>query len=150
MKNIILIIFALVLGVVGAWGQTYSPLPSSAAADEHGYIALNNGTIYTVTTNTTIDGSLDVPSGATVTIYIPTGVTLTVNGKDGIDSKWGGWFGSEQGAPALPAIHVPSGASVIITGGGTLKAKGGNGGASTNSAANGVGGSGAAPAIGGA
>ena len=150
MKNIILIIFTLIIGVAEALGQTYSPLPSSADADAYGYIALNNGTIYTVTTNTTIDGSLDVPSGATVTIYIPTGVTLTVNGKDGIDSEWGGWFGSEQGAPALPAIHVPSEATVIITGGGTLKAKGGNGGASTNAFANGVGGSGAAPAIGGA
>ena len=70
MKNIISITFTLILGVVGAWAQT--ALPDASAT-------LVSGTIYTATTKT-INGTLTVPTGGTVTIYIPAGVTLTING----------------------------------------------------------------------
>lgn len=139
MKNIIFIILALVIGVAETLGQTY--LPNAGAT-------LENGTIYTATTKT-INGTLTVPANGTVTIYIPSGITLTINGEDGTDSSFGKLFGGIAGDPGKPAINVPSGTTLIITGEGTLVAKGGNGGASTSNVANGVGGSGAAPAIGG-
>ena len=59
MKNIISITFTLILGVVGAWAQT--ALPDASAT-------LVSGTIYTATTKT-INGTLTVPTGGTVTIY---------------------------------------------------------------------------------
>ena len=140
MKNIILIIFALVLGVVGVWAQT--ALPNSSAT-------LINGTIYTATTQT-INGTLTVPENGTVTIYIPAGITLTINGEDGTNST--GVSISHPtgtvGQPGKPAINVPDGSTLIITGYGTLKAKGGRGG-NGSSGTTGNGGSGAAPAIGG-
>ena len=146
MKNIILITFALILGVVGAWGQT--ALPDASAT-------LVSGTIYTATTKT-INGTLTVPTGGTVTIYIPAGVTLTINGTDA-GNGGDGINGTENdrknhthnantcangsqardneracgglaGTKAQPAISVPSGATLIITGEGTLIANGGDGG----------------------
>jgi len=146
MKNIILITFALVLGVVGAWAQT--ALPDASAT-------LVSGTIYTATTKT-INGTLTVPTGGTVTIYIPAGVTLTINGSDA-GNGGNAINGAENdrknhthnantcangsqardneracgglaGTKAQPAISVPSGATLIITGEGTLIANGGDGG----------------------
>lgn len=146
MKNIILIIFALVLGVAEAWGQT--ALPDASAT-------LVSGTIYTATTKT-INGTLTVPTGGTVTIYIPAGDTLTINGTNA-GNGGNGINGTEYdrknhthnantcangsqardneracgglaGTKAQPAISVPSGATLIITGEGTLIANGGNGG----------------------
>ena len=140
MKNIILITFTLVLGVVGAWAQT--ALPNASAT-------LVSGTIYTATTKT-INGTLTVPRNGTVTIYIPAGITLTINGEDGTNST--GISISHPtgtvGQPGKPAINVPDGSTLIITGYGTLKAKGGRGG-NGSSGTTGNGGSGAAPAIGG-
>lgn len=140
MKNIILITFTLVLGVVGAWAQT--ALPDASAT-------LVSGTIYTATTQT-INGTLTVPENGTVTIYIPAGITLTINGEDGTNST--GVSLSHPtgtvGQPGKPAINVPDGSTLIITGYGTLKAKGGRGG-DGSSGTTGNGGSGAAPAIGG-
>ena len=190
MKNIILITFALVLGVAGAWAQT--ALPDASAT-------LVSGTIYTATTKT-INGTLTLPTGGTVTIYIPAGVTLTINGSDagngysGINGDYGSRTahttnasscnssstecahngnkekacGGAGGTGAKPAIYVPTGATLIITGEGTLIAKGGNagnggyGGDAENAhsslgnhyagagGAGGGGGGGAAAAIGGA
>jgi uncharacterized repeat protein (TIGR02543 family) len=146
MKNIILIIFTLILGVVGAWAQT--ALPDASAT-------LVSGTIYTATTKTII-GTLTVPTGGTVTIYIPAGVTLTINGSDA-GNGGNAINGAENdrknhthnantcangsqardneracgglaGTKAQPAISVPSGATLIITGEGTLIANGGDGG----------------------
>ena len=146
MKNIISITFTLVLGVVGAWAQT--ALPDASAT-------LVSGTIYTATTKT-INGTLTVPTGGTVTIYIPAGVTLTINGANA-GNGGNGINGAENdrknhthnantcangsqardneracgglaGTKAQPAISVPSGATLIITGEGTLIANGGNGG----------------------
>ena len=190
MKNIILITFTLVLGVVGAWAQT--ALPDASAT-------LVSGTIYTATTKT-INGTLTLPTGGTVTIYIPAGITLTINGSDagngysGINGDYDSRTahttnasscnssstecahngnkenacGGAGGTGAKPAIYVPTGATLIITGEGTLIAKGGNagnggyGGDAENAhssfgnhyagagGAGGGGGGGAAAAIGGA
>lgn len=190
MKNIILIIFTLIIGVAEAWGQT--ALPDASAT-------LVSGTIYTATTKT-IDGTLTVPTGGTVTIYIPAGVTLTINGANagngysGINGDYDSRTahttnasscnssstecahngnkekacGGAGGTGAKPAIYVPTGATLIITGEGTLIAKGGNagnggyGGDAENAhssllnhyagagGAGGGGGGGAAAAIGGA
>ena len=146
MKNIISITFTLILGVVGAWAQT--ALPDASAT-------LVSGTIYTATTKT-INGTLTVPTGGTVTIYIPAGVTLTINGANagnGYNGNTGdesprkshshnstcaGNGGKENacggagGNGAMPAICVPTGATLIITGEGTLIAKGGNAGSGGN------------------
>ena len=146
MKNIILITFALVLGVAEAWAQT--ALPDASAT-------LVSGTIYTATTKT-INGTLTVPTGGTVTIYIPAGVTLTINGANA-GNGYNGNIGDESprkshshnstcagnggkenacggagGNGAMPAICVPTGATLILTGEGTLIATGGNAGSGGN------------------
>lgn len=146
MKNIISITFTLVLGVVGAWAQT--ALPDASAT-------LVSGTIYTATTKT-INGTLTVPTGGTVTIYIPAGVTLTINGANA-GNGYNGNIGDESprkshshnstcagnggkenacggagGNGAMPAICVPTGATLILTGEGTLIATGGNAGSGGN------------------
>lgn len=146
MKNIISITFTLVLGVVGSWAQT--ALPDASAT-------LVSGTIYTATTKT-INGTLTVPTGGTVTIYIPAGVTLTINGANA-GNGYNGNIGDESprkshshnstcagnggkenacggagGNGAMPAICVPTGATLILTGEGTLIATGGNAGSGGN------------------
>ena len=103
MKNIIFIILALVIGVAETLGQTY--LPNSSAT-------LVNGTIYTATTKT-INGTLTVPDYGTVTIYIPTGVTLTINGANVIADENIPWYGfnyllSNYGAGAAVTATVPT------------------------------------------
>ena len=146
MKNIISITFTLILGVVGTWAQT--ALPDASAT-------LVSGTIYTATTKT-INGTLTVPTGGTVTIYIPAGVTLTINGANA-GNGYNGNIGDESprkshshnstcagnggkenacggagGNGAMPAICVPTGATLILTGEGTLIATGGNAGSGGN------------------
>ena len=145
-KNIISITFTLILGVVGSWAQT--ALPDASAT-------LVSGTIYTATTKT-INGTLTVPTGGTVTIYIPAGVTLTINGTNA-GNGYNGNIGDESprkshshnstcagnggkenacggagGNGAMPAICVPTGATLILTGEGTLIATGGNAGSGGN------------------
>ena len=184
-KNIISIIFTLIIGVAEAWAEDQT---------------LTAGTIYTVNETKTINGTLTVTAGAPVTIYIPAGITLTINGSDagngysGINGDYGSRTahttnasscnssstecahngnkekacGGAGGTGAKPAIYVPTGATLIITGEGTLIAKGGNagnggyGGDAENAhssfgnhyagagGAGGGGGGGAAAAIGGA
>lgn len=135
MKNIISITFALILGVAGAWGQTRE---------------LTGGVIYTVApaegeNTVTLNETLVIPTtGGPVTIYIPAGVTLTINGSDGTDGGNGlepssGFLGSglgggpqdggTGGTGAMPAISVPQNATLIITGEGILNVKGGDAGA---------------------
>ena len=185
MKNIISIIFTLIIGVAEAWAEDQT---------------LTAGTIYTVNETKTINGTLTVTAGAPVTIYIPAGITLTINGSDagngysGINGDYDSRTahttnasscnssstecahngnkekacGGAGGTGAKPAIYVPTGATLIITGEGTLIAKGGNagnggyGGDAENAhsswgnhyagagGAGGGGGGGAAAAIGGA
>lgn len=146
-KNIIIIILTLIFGVVETWGQTEVTTPLTATT------VLQNNTIYKVENNQTITNStISVAEGATATIYIPKGVTLTISGVDGKDA--GGWMGflfkGAEGAPGYPAIRVPENTTLIITGEGALKVSGGKGSQGRNAGSGGHGGGGSAPAIGGA
>ena len=78
--------------------------------------------MYYVTKNVTYNGyytgynGLSVSSGATVYIYIPSGVTLTANGASGSGTTPGG-----------AGIYVPSGSKLVLLGEGTVVANGGSG-----------------------
>ncbi|MDO4992676.1 MAG: hypothetical protein Q4E26_06925 [Prevotellaceae bacterium] len=133
MKKSLLFLFLLVLGVTQGWA--YDELTSAVTVTED--------KVYQVTSTRTINGTISVNPGNTLTIYIAKGKTLTVRGTNG----------SARTTPGKPAIEVPvktiNGetlkATLIITGGGTLRAYGGKANGYTNY----NGGSGAAPAIGG-
>lgn len=90
------------------------------------------------TSNTGVDG-LTVNADSTAVIYIPRGVTLTVLGshakkpEDTVDStksdgekRVGLAYSVSPGYWAGAGIYVPEGATLIVTGEGTLIAKGGN------------------------
>ena len=127
MKNIILIILALVIGVTEVLGQTRE---------------LTGGTIYTITpaegeNTVTLNETLVIPTtGGPVTIYIPAGVTLKIKGTDADNggtglapTSSGPRDGGSGGTGAMPAISVPQNATLIITGEGILDVQGGNAGA---------------------
>lgn len=82
---------------------------------------LADGTVYMVNSNMTINSGktslngLKVAEGATATIFIPAGVTLTVYGKDASGTTGGG-----------AGILVPATSTLYITGAGTLNVYGGN------------------------
>ena len=141
MKKSLLFLFLLVLGVTQGWAVDYLTLPASGGE-------LVNNAIYRVELNTQINGTLSVPTGGTVTIYIAKRKTLTVRGTNGAVSTNNNASGASK--PAKPAIEVPSGTTLIITGAGTLRVYGGRAATyATSNIANG-GAAGAAPAIGGA
>jgi hypothetical protein len=88
--------------------------------------------VYHVTADATIFGAnatastdavpaISVPAGVQAVLRIDPGVTLEVNGGNG--------FGQRPGAPG---IHLPLGSTLTVTGGGTLRAIGGNGGNGVN------------------
>ena len=85
---------------------------------------LAHNTTYRLTSSSKrIDGAsgsqasaLWLPENATVAIYLPVGTSLEVNGGDGSGRNGGG-----------AGICVPSSSTLVLTGGGKLKAKGGNG-----------------------
>ena len=117
---------------------------NASAGDE-----LNTGR-YIVKTSKSLSGSgtngLKIKAGATVLLYIPEGVTLTVTGANGGNATAGGSpanatatannEGSNSpagtagagGGGGYAGILVPSNSTLIITGKGTLKATGGKGG----------------------
>lgn len=102
----------------GAWAVDVVTLSGASSANN---IPLEDGKIYTISSNVTIQGAehhnaLAVNAGATVTIYIPKGKTLTVKGGNAA-----GTIGAGAG------IYVPSSSTLIITGEGTLNVSGGNG-----------------------
>lgn len=151
-KNIIIIILTLIFGVVETWGQTEISFPESSEK-KYQTVSLTAGTIYKVSGSKTFYGTIDIPTGAPVTIYIPEGVTLTIHGANGEDA--GGFLGflglnRSEGAPGCPAIRVPENATLIITGEGALNVTGGDGSKGRKSMNGGHGGGGSAPAIGGA
>ena len=83
---------------------------------------LSNDTVYVVQSNTTINrpsgstlSAMYVADGATAVIYIPNGVTLTVQG--------GNASGTES---AGAGIRLNDGSTLVVTGGGTLNVTGGN------------------------
>lgn len=68
--------------------------------------------------NSTVGGNgMNVAGGATVVLYVPQGVTLTVKGSDG-EGRVGGGAG----------IEVPKTSTLVITGEGVVKVTGGNAG----------------------
>ncbi|MBO4894032.1 MAG: hypothetical protein J5562_03840, partial [Clostridia bacterium] len=95
-------------------------LPTAAGS------TLQDGAIYNVESSRTVSGTrttngLVVAERATVIIYIPDGVTLTVNGGD-----------ASANEPGKAGIYVPTSSTLIIAGNGSLTAKGGNGGQGSN------------------
>lgn len=81
-----------------------------------------NGTVYVVSSDTTIDrpagstlSAMYVADNATAVIYIPKNVTLTVNG---------GNASGTEGAGA--GIRLNNGSTLIVTGGGRLNVSGGS------------------------
>lgn len=116
--GLLLLMLVGVAGVVHA--QRMETLTSNYAANN---VPLENGIIYTITQNVTISAvdchsAMKVADGATATIYIPRGLTLTVNGSNGNGRISGG-----------AGITVPSNSTLVITGEGTLNVRGGNAGA---------------------
>ena len=163
-KNIIITILTLAIGVAEAWAQD-----QTLSAGGIYYPAPEDGE-----TTVTINGTLHIETGVPVTLYIPAGITLKIIGSAGTPggnglapTSSGPQNGGTGGIGAKPAISVPNGATLIITGEGTLDVQGGDagvGGAGGNGQAGnsgvnnyggaggsgGGGGGGAAAAIGGA
>ncbi|MBR1588110.1 MAG: hypothetical protein IJ658_07280, partial [Kiritimatiellae bacterium] len=110
-------IMALLAPLAARAGFTSSDTIDSSWAGR----TLYGNTVYRVTADTTLTGHNSGPAlqvsnaGVTTVIYIPKGITLTVNGGDANGST-----GADAG------IRVPSGTTLIVTGGGKLVATGGN------------------------
>ena len=138
MKNIILIIFTLIIGVAEAWGQS---TPQTLAGG-----AIYAPTLESGQTSVTLNPLIISTTGGPVILDIPEGVTVNINGING-SGRTG----------AQPAICVPVGATLVITGGGILNVTGGNAGNGERGSLvfalfddkYGDGGGGAAPGIGG-
>lgn len=111
----LLLTFMLVISVC-VFGQVAIPTTPNSV--------LQNGVVYTVSTNTTITATtagqsgLQVAQGAKVVINIKSGVTLSVTGANADASK---------GFAGMPGILVPETSTLVIVGEGKLIAKGGNG-----------------------
>lgn len=84
--------------------------------------------IYVLLNNLTVNHSLRIKSNATVTIYIKKDVTLSATGANG-SGRTGGKAG----------VYVPSSSTLIVTGEGSLYARGGNAAGGASGTANGVG-----------
>ena len=99
---------------------TVTALPTAAGS------TLSHDTIYTVSSNTTINAGtgqngLVVANNSVATIHIPAGVTLTV---------YGGAGSANQGGKS--GIYVPTSSALIVVGSGTLNVYGGAGGSASN------------------
>ena len=139
MKNIILITFALVLGVAEAWGQGIQTFtagrwqsPSVEGSTTSIPIAVQDNAVVFYRVN----------HGVTVNI---SAITVTRDGTININAS--GRTGAQ------PAIFLPESATLVITGDGTINLTGGNGADGVEgkllSNDGGDGGGGAAPGIGG-
>ena len=108
--------------------ESYTALTSSSSGR-----TLSSGS-YKVTSDITCSNSstggngITIASGATVTIYIARGATLTCTGKAGSSTTAGG-----------AGIYLPSGARLYLRGEGTLSATGGNAGTASVGSAGGTG-----------
>lgn len=94
--------------------------------------SLRTDTIYCVKENVTISGSWNQAGlrvSSTAVLYIAKGCTLTVNGGPATGNTVGG----------QPAIYLPSGTSLMVTGEGTLKVTGGSGAAASSGSSGGNG-----------
>lgn len=120
-----LLVFAMAVNLVSLMGVTASETPSEelTAVNTASGKTLKDGVTYFITQDLTINASksnkngLVVENGATVTLSIPYGTTLTVYGKNGSGSAGGG-----------AAILLPNGATLKIVGNGKLVAVGGKAG----------------------
>lgn len=123
-KSIITTVFVMLLSIVAttAMAQTIgTPQTKKQNLELVAGTVLQNGTVYVVTSTGSITGDVSFPNalavaeGATATLYIPAGVTLTVTGANA-----NGQVGAGCG------ILVPATSILYITGEGTLIAQGGN------------------------
>lgn len=111
-----LFLFLCMFVSVVAMGQVSIPTDPNSV--------LQNGVVYTVSTNTTITATtagqsgLQVAQGAKAVINIKAGVTLTVTGANADANK---------GFAGMPGILVPETSTLVVIGEGTLVATGGNG-----------------------
>lgn len=116
---------SLVLGLTPAMPATTvqaesTGLQSEALTSAMAGQTLSSTKIYCVEENVTINGSWNTPGlkvSQTAYIYIAKGCTLTVNGGPASSNTVGG----------QPAIYLPNGATLYVTGEGTLKVTGGAG-----------------------
>ena len=134
MKNIILIIFALVLGVAEAWGQGIQTFTAGRWESK------------------SVEGSTNsipiaVQDNAVVCYRVNHGVTVNISATSG-----GANINASGRTGAQPAIFLPESATLVITGDGTINLTGGNGADGVEGkflSDGGHGGGGAAPGIGG-
>ena len=108
MKNIILIIFALVLGVAEAWGQGIQTFtagrwqsPSVEGSTNSIPIAVQDNAVVFYRVNHGVTVNISATSG---------GANINASGRTG----------------AQPAIFLPESATLVITGDGTINLTGGN------------------------
>ena len=121
----LLIVFVMIVNLVPLMTVNASAATSEELTAENtaSVKTLKDGVTYFITQDLTINASksnkngLVIDNGATVTISIPSGTTLTVYGKNGSGTTGGG-----------AAILLPNGSTLKIVGSGKLVAVGGNAG----------------------
>ena len=139
MKNIILIIFTLIIGVAEAWGQKTQTL-------EAGRYQSNTS----VTSGSTNSYPIAVQENAIVFYRVNPDVTVNISATSGGDN-----INASGRTGARPAIILPESSTLVITGYGTINLTGGNGADGVVGKISGWGddggdgGGGAAPGIGG-
>ena len=134
MKNIILIIFTLIIGVAEAWGQTQS-LSAGRYQSPAGV------------TGSTNSQPIAIQENAVVIYRVNPNVTVNISASSGGDN-----INASGRTGARPAIILPASSTLVITGDGTINLTGGNAANGISggiSSTGGDGGGGAAPGIGG-
>lgn len=90
-------------------------------------IVMEDGKVYSIQKDVTIDmrdngqtigAALKVNDGATAVLNIPKGYTLTLYGSNGVDT-------TKITKPGYPGVEIPETSKLIVTGGGKIKAYGG-------------------------
>lgn len=123
MKKLISLLVSFFCLATIAFAQTAQTKKQSLPA-QPGFV-LQDGTVYTVDIENTVDGimtldgnstggfinGLAVAEGATVTLYIPAGVTLTVYGKDASGTTGGG---AGILVPATSTLYITGGKKIVI------------------------------------
>ena len=138
MKNIILIIFALVIGVAEAWGQGTQTFTAGRWQSPAGV------------TGSTKSKPIAVQENAIVLYRVNPDVTVNISATSGGDN-----INASGRTGARPAIILPESSTLVITGDGTINLTGGNGADGVVGKISGWGddggdgGGGAAPGIGG-
>ena len=144
---VISLIPAVTIGASATTTTTTRPDTVLLSDDYNGGITLQNGKTYYITEDTVINNGhtnvtildnngrstngLKVAAGATVTLCIPAGLTLTVYGRDAVSYTAEGSKGEPYTEKYVggAAILLPETSTLNVVGGGTLYVKGGNAGA---------------------